>query len=72
MVLPSERSFLQRNGDIFAFDHSVDEKFMHGVYPVEEPGDPPAVFFHVLVLFIGDPSVWCFRKKTFWGGHPER
>eukprot|EP00434_Breviolum_minutum_P006746 symbB.v1.2.005950.t2/scaffold351.1/size221948/1 len=32
----AERSFLQRNGDIFAFDHSVDEKFMHGVYPVKD------------------------------------
>ena len=29
------RSFLQRNGDIFAFDHSVDANFMHGVYPVK-------------------------------------
>eukprot|EP00913_Durusdinium_trenchii_P012438 g11678.t1 len=39
----AERSFLQRNGDIFAFDHSVDEKFMHGVYPVEEPALGPRI-----------------------------
>lgn len=32
----SERSFLQRNGDIFAFDHSVDSNFMHGVYPMKD------------------------------------
>ncbi|CAJ1378652.1 unnamed protein product [Effrenium voratum] len=36
----AERSFLQRNGDIFAFDHHVDEAFMHGVYPVEEELGP--------------------------------
>lgn len=36
----SERSFLQRNGDIFAFDHSVDANFMHGVYPVKEALGP--------------------------------
>ncbi|CAK9062413.1 unnamed protein product [Durusdinium trenchii] len=39
----AERSFLQRNGDIFAFDHSVDEKFMHGVYPVEDEALGPRI-----------------------------
>lgn len=30
-----ERSYLQENGDVFAFDAQVDQDFMHGVYPVD-------------------------------------
>ena len=30
-----ERSYLQNNGDVFAFDAHVDEDFLHGVYPVD-------------------------------------
>lgn len=46
----SERSFLQRNGDIFAFDHSVDSNFMHGVYPVKEALGPLGPRISVIIM----------------------
>ena len=35
-----ERSYLQQNGDVFAFDARVDENFLHGVYPVDAEVGP--------------------------------
>merc|ERR1712048_1047393 len=35
-----EVSFMQQNGDIFAFDDFIDSNYMHGLYPTSEKVGP--------------------------------